>query len=73
MGEPTDCSCQCHTTFKTGERVAAYDWMGRALGRGRVVWIQPPGFHGPYMKVLLDTKQTVTVPMHTSKRLVRTP
>ena len=49
----------------------ARDWAGKALGKGRVTWVQPPQFYGPYMKVKLDDGMTVIAPQHTSKRLVK--
>jgi hypothetical protein len=49
----------------------ARDYKGNALGRGKVIWAQPPREYGPYMKVKLDTGMTVIVPMRTSNRLVR--
>jgi hypothetical protein len=50
----------------------ARDYKGNALGKGRVIWTQPPREYGPYMKVQLDaTGMTVIVPMRTSNRLVK--
>jgi hypothetical protein len=64
------CDCGCHKTFKRGDRVVARDWRGQPLGRGKVIWSQPKEFYGPYMKVRLDSGALVTVPMHTSNRLL---
>ena len=66
-----ECTCDCHKTFRVGERVMARDWMGKNVGKGRVIWTQPPQFYGPYMKVRLDDGLQAIVPMHKSARLVK--
>jgi hypothetical protein len=49
----------------------ARDWQGKNVGKGRVIWTQPPQFYGPYMKVRLDDGMQAIVPMHKSARLVK--
>lgn len=63
------CKCTCHVTFRVGERVAAYDYKGDLVGRGRVVASQLE--NGLYMKVKLDGGVETVVPQAKAKRLVK--